>query len=398
MKDGAFDPLSLALPGVRAIQPYQPGAAIETVGREQGRSDALKLASNESPLGPSPRALQALAAASGPGIGRYPDNDGAALKHMLAARHGLATDRITLGSGSSETLELALRAFAGHGHEVLYAQYGFAMYPLTALAAGATGVAVPDRDYAQDLEATLQRIGEATRVVFIANPNNPTGAWFNGDALRSFLSRAPRRVLMVIDEAYAEYMESAAPGDESATPYKGYAGYQSAAAWLDEFPNLVVTRSFSKIYGLAGLRIGYALSGAVVADLMNRVRRPFNVNLGALAAACAALEDEDFMRRSCEQNRRSMRRFCGALDALGLEYLAPAGNFVTFTPGAGLSGARVFDAMQRRGVIVRTLDNYGMPGQLRVTMGTDDDMTRCLRALEQSLEELGAGRPAHANG
>jgi len=370
-----FNPAAIARPGVLRIHPYQPGRPVEEIERDYGVTNALKLASNENPLGPSPKSLLALAGSAD--FSRYPDGNGFRLKESIARRHGVDPAQITLGNGSNDVLELAARAFAGPGDQVLYSQYSFAVYALAALAAGAEGVEVPAQNHAQDLDETLGRITPAARLVFIANPNNPTCTWHTADALRGFLDRAPQHALIVVDEAYAEYMN-------------GAAGYPdcAAAAWLARYPNLVVTRTFSKIFGLAGLRVGYALSSAAIADLLNRIRQPFNVSTPAQAAACAALGDGDFVARSCTVNAAGTAALCAGLAELGITPLPPAGNFVTFA--TEFTADRLFEAMLHQGVIIRSLASYKMPRHVRITVGGTDDTARCLIALRAALSALAA--------
>jgi histidinol-phosphate aminotransferase len=365
---GEADLLSLALPGVRELRPYVPGKPVEALEREHGVRNAIKLASNENPLGPSERVLDVIRSVLGE-LGRYPDGNGHGLKSALAQRLGVGEEQITLGNGSNDILELVARTFAGPAHEVVFSQYAFAVYPLVTQAVGARAVVVPTRDWGHDLDAMAQSITDRTRVVFIANPNNPTGTWIAADVLEDFLRRLPARVIVVVDEAYFEYV---------AEP-----DYPDSLRWLGGFPNLVVTRTFSKIHGLAALRIGYAVSHPTVADLLNRVRQPFNVNSLALSAAAAALEDEAHVLRSREVNRGGMAQLCAGLDKLGLGYIPSAGNFVAFDVGRPARG--VYEALLKQGVIVRPVDNYGMPNHLRVTVGLADENARFLAALSAAL-------------
>jgi histidinol-phosphate aminotransferase len=362
------DLLSLAVPGVRELKPYVPGKPVEALEREYGVRNAVKLASNENPLGPSVHAIEAVRAGLGE-LGRYPDGNGFALKSALARRLGIAQEQITLGNGSNDVLELVVRAFAGPGDEVVFSQYAFAVYPLVARANGARAVAVPARDWGHDLEAMAGAVTARTRVVFVANPNNPTGTWVTADALKDFLGCLPAHLVAVVDEAYFEYVDDP--------------DYPDTLAWLDRFPNLVVTRTFSKIHGLAALRVGYAISQPVLADLLNRVRQPFNVNDLALRAATAALGDEAHVARSREANRVGMAQLCAGLDALRLRYIPSVGNFVSFD--VGRPAGPLYEDLLKQGVIVRPVDNYGMPNHLRVTVGLAEENARFLDALASSL-------------
>lgn len=354
---------------VRGIAPYQPGKPISELARELGLREEgiIKLASNENPLGASPKALAALQAALAE-TGRYPDGNGFELKAALSRKYGVSQDRVVLGNGSNDVLEMAARAFLAPGASAVYSQHAFAVYPLATQATGATGIEVPARDFGHDLDAMAAAIRDDTRIVFIANPNNPTGTWIAPADLLGFLRKVPSNVLVVLDEAYNEYLEPAQRGD--------------SARWLDEFPNLVISRTFSKAYGLAGLRVGYALVRAEVADLMNRVRQPFNVSHLAQVAAIAALADQEFVQKSYELNREGMQVLTAAFSRLGLSWIPSHANFVTFKVG---DGAGVFQSLLKQGVIVRPIGAYGMPGHLRVTIGTQAENHRFLSVLESVL-------------
>ena len=366
------DFLSLATPGVQRLQPYQPGKPLEELAREYGITEAVKLASNENPLGPSPKAREAVCAQLAE-LARYPDGNGFALKQALAARHGIATNRITLGNGSNDVLEMVARAFAGPEQEIVFSEHAFAVYPIVTAAVGARPIVVPAKDYGHDLAAMAEAIGEDTRIVFIANPNNPTGTWLGEAELATFLDRVPPHVLVVLDEAYYEYASDPATGLED---------YPDGSRWLDRHPNLILTRTFSKAYGLAGLRVGYALSHPQVADLLNRVRQPFNVNSLALAAAEAALADRQHLQRSVLLNVAGLAQLQEGFERLGLQALPTAGNFVCVKVGQGMA---VYEALLREGVIVRPVDNYGLPEYLRVSVGTEAENARFLTALEKVL-------------
>jgi len=354
---------------VRSISPYQPGKPISELAREMGleTSRIIKLASNENPLGMGPRAREALVACCSE-VGRYPDGNGFELKQALSRRLGLGADRIVLGNGSNDVLDLVARAFLGPDTEAVFSQYAFAVYPLATQTVGARGIAVPARDFGHDLERMLESIGERTRVVFIANPNNPPGTFVPGERVLDFLARVPDDVLVVLDEAYTEYLDETQRYD--------------SIGWLERYPNLLVTRTFSKAYGLAGLRVGYGLGSAAVIDLLNRVRQPFNVSLVGLAAATAALADEEFIARSAELNRRGMARLVQAFDALGLDWIPSAGNFVAVRVE---NAAAVNRGLLQRGVIVRPIGGYGMPDWLRVSIGLPEENEFFLSALADAL-------------
>jgi histidinol-phosphate aminotransferase len=369
-----IDPAKLAPVGVRTLAPYIPGKPLEELEREYGISDSIKLASNENPLGPGRKALDAIAQASRQ-IGLYPDGSGFKLKQSLARKLGCSPECITLGNGSNDVLVLIAEAFLSPQSEAVYSQYTFAVYPIAVQATGATARIAPANPaghampLGHDLAAMAQLINERTRIVFVANPNNPTGTWVDADALRRFVAAVPEQTLVVVDEAYIEYVS--APG------------FPDASRWLAEFPNLLVTRTFSKVYGLAGLRIGYALSHPSVADMINRVRQPFNVNSIALAAALGALDDSEHLQRSVETNRAGMAQLQAGFDALGVRHLPSAGNFVMID--CGRPAAPVYESMLRRGVIVRPVGNYGLPNHLRITIGTREQNERMLAALQQAM-------------
>ena len=356
-----------ALSYVRAISPYQPGKPITELAREMGIpvESIVKLASNENPLGMSPKAREAVAAAIG-GIERYPDQFD--LIKAVAERCALAQNQVVLGNGSNDVLDLIARVFLAPGRSAIFAQHAFAVYPLATLSTGADLIATPAKNYGHDLNAMRAAIRPDTRLIWIANPNNPTGNFLPYPEVRAFLEAVPKDVVVVLDEAYNEYLPPAERVD--------------TAGWIKDFPNLVVTRTFSKIFGLAGLRVGYALASAEVADLMNRVRQPFNVNNLALAAAVAALDDHEFITASYDLNQRGMAQIIAGLQHLGLEYIEPHGNFVTFKVGNGVA---VNQKLLQQGVIVRPIGGYGLPEWLRVTIGKEPENDRFLEALEKAL-------------
>ncbi|MCL2658130.1 MAG: histidinol-phosphate transaminase [Betaproteobacteria bacterium] len=354
---------------IRAISPYIPGKPISELAREMGlrEEEVVKLASNENPLGASPKALEAAQKALKEAH-RYPDGNGFALKTALTRKFGVAQDQIVLGNGSNDLLDLCARAFLHAQTSAIYSQYAFAVYPLAVKSVGAQGIEVLARNFGHDLPGMLTAIRSDTRLVFIANPNNPTGNFLPGSEIEAFLDAAPSDVLIVLDEAYNEYLD----------PEQRY----DAVAWLAKYPNLVIIRTFSKIYGLGGLRAGYALANPAVADLLNRVREPFNVNNVALAAAEAALGDAEFLSRSHAVNHAGKAQLIAGLNALGLEFIPSSGNFLTFRVA---DTAAVNRKLLEQGVIVRPLGNYQMPEWLRVTIGLPEENERFLAALKQTL-------------
>lgn len=356
-----------SLSNVRSISPYLPGKPITQLAREMGIpvERIVKLASNENPLGMSPKARAAMEEAIAT-LERYPDDFD--LKAALARHSGLGAERIVLGNGSNDVLDLIARVFLAPGRSAIFAQHAFAVYPLASLAAGAELITVPARDFGHDLDAMLQAVRPDTRLIWIANPNNPTGTFLPYPQLKAFLQGVPDDIVVVLDEAYNDYIPPAERVDTT--------------AWLIEFPNLVITRTFSKIYGLAGLRIGYALASAEIADLMNRVRQPFNCNNLALAAATAALDDHVFVARSYALNRAGMEQILVALKRVGFAHIPSHCNFITFKAG---DAATLNQKLLQQGVIVRPLGGYGMPEWLRVTIGTEAENQRFIEALEKSL-------------
>ncbi|UCV06696.1 histidinol-phosphate transaminase [Dechloromonas denitrificans] len=356
-----------ALSYVRAILPYQPGKPITELAREMGIpvERIVKLASNENPLGMSPKAKKAVEAAIG-GIERYPDQFD--LIRAVAERTGVAQNQVVLGNGSNDVLDLIARVFLASGRSAVFAQYAFAVYPLATLSTGAELISTPAKNYGHDLDAMLAAIRPDTRIIWIANPNNPTGTFLPYPELRAFLEAVPPDVVVVLDEAYNEYLPPAERVD--------------TAGWIMDFPNLVVLRTFSKIFGLAGLRVGYALASVAVADLMNRIRQPFNVNNLALAAAVAALDDHLFVAESYELNRRGMEQLVVGLKRLGLEHIPSHGNFVTFKIA---DAAAINQKLLKQGVIIRPIGGYGLPDWLRVTIGSEPENARFLEALEKAL-------------
>lgn len=360
---------------VRAIAPYQPGKPISELAREYGLDERsiVKLASNENPLGLSPLAKAAIERELAE-LSRYPDGNAFDLKEALSRRYGVPTDGIVVGNGSNDVLEMAAAAFLAPGRSSVFSQHAFAVYPLATQARGARSIVVPAKDFGQDLDAMAAAITPETRVVFMANPNNPTGTFVEGAELKAFLERVPGEVLVVLDEAYNEYLP----------PKMRY----DSTAWLTRHPNLLITRTFSKVYSLAGLRVGFGLCDPKIADLLNRVRQPFNVNNLALAAAVAALGDADFVSRSYEANSEGMRQLESGFKAQNLEWIPSVGNFVSVqipqSAGKPQAGS-VFEKLLRQGVIVRPVAGYGMPDHLRVTIGLKEENERLLAALQNAL-------------
>lgn len=361
--------IDLSPENIRGIAPYQGGKPIEELARQFGLQvdDIVKLASNENPLGISPKAEMAIQEAI-LDIARYPDGNGFQLRAAITKKFNVQPQQVVLGNGSNDILELVARAFLTQHDEVIFSQHAFAVYALVTKAIGAQGVAVPAVDYCHDLAGFLKAVTPKTKLIFIANPNNPTGTLIEKSALLDFLSAVPAHVLVVLDEAYDEYLSAEHKSE--------------AVSWLAMFDNLIISRTFSKAYGLAGLRVGFGLCHPTVADLMNRVRQPFNVNSIAQAAAIASLTDDDFVERSYALNQAGMAQMTQGLRALGLEYIPSFGNFVSFKID---NASDVNMALLKQGVIVRPVENYQLPNFLRVSIGLFNENAQFLRVLSAIL-------------
>lgn len=359
-----------AKPSLQTLSPYQPGKPTEDLARELGLSSIVKLASNENPLGCSD-AVKSVLANTDFEYARYPDSNGFTLKEALATLHSIAPDKIVLGHGSNEILELIARAYAGPGDEIIFSEYAFAVYPIATQAVGATPVEVPAKEWGYDLEAILASVTLQTKIIYIANPNNPTGTYLSANDLQAFLEKVREDILVVVDEAYHEYVEAE--------------DYQSMAPLLGSHDNLIVTRTFSKAYGLASLRLGYSLSHPQIADILNRIRAPFNVNSIALAAGVVALEDQDFVRASVQLNNEGLKNLCLGCTELGLDFIPSVGNFicVDFAKDAG----PIYQALLHEGVITRPVANYKMPNHLRVTVGTEQENLTFMNALSKVMNQ-----------
>ena len=369
-----YDFSSLATPGVRHLKPYEPGKPTAELERELGLRHSLKLASNENPLGPSVRAVKVMEDQL-ESVSIYPDGNGFALKNALTKRFHVNFDRITLGNGSNEILELIARTFLAPGTQAVYSEHAFAVYPIVTQAVGATARVAhangPEHPmpYGHDLERMLALVNDDTRVVFIANPNNPTGTWLDHESLEGFITAVPETTLVVVDEAYFEYVQQPT--------------YPNAVEWLEHYPHLIITRTFSKIYGLAGLRIGYAVSHPEVAELLNRVRQPFNTNSLAQRAAQAALEDDAHVKRSVGVNSAGLAYLLSGFEDRGLACIPSVANFVCVD--IGQPALPVYEGLLSQGVIVRPVANYGLPNHLRITIGTHAQNHRVLQALDTVL-------------
>jgi histidinol-phosphate aminotransferase len=364
------DITNLAPAYIRSIAPYQPGKPISDLARDKGLdpSQIVKLASNENPLGVSPNAHMAMMDALDE-IARYPDGNSVALRDAVCDKFKVTSNQLVFGNGSNDILELSARAFLAPGDEAVYSQHAFAVYSLVTQAVGATGVVVPAKEFGHDLEAMLLAITPKTRMVFVANPNNPTGTLIGKVELKKFLSLVPKHTLIILDEAYDEYLTDELKAE--------------SIGWLAEFTNLVISRTFSKAYGLAGLRVGFGVTSKAIADLMNRVRQPFNVNSIAQAAAVASLGDDEFVERTRALNQAGMVQITQGLEKLGLTFIPSFANFVSFK----VADARgVYERLLDQGVIVRPIANYEMPDYLRVSIGLFSENARFLEVLAQAIK------------
>lgn len=374
------DLFSLATKGVQALSPYQPGKPIDELKREYGVSEVIKLASNENPLGPSPKAIAAIKKELET-LSRYPDGNAFNLKTALAKKHNVKIEQVTIGNGSNDILEILTRAFVTPEHEVIFSQHAFAVYPIVTQAVGAKAVVVPAKNWGHDLDSMQSAISNKTRVIFIANPNNPTGTWLAKSELSKFLKAVPQTVLVVLDEAYFDF----AYDDRQNKNSLAEKDYPNGIDWINQFPNLIVTRTFSKAYGLAGLRVGYSISHTQVADALNRVRQPFNVNTLALVAAEVALGDQAYLNDGIQLNATGMKQLISAFNDLKLTYIPSVGNFICVN--VGKNAMAVYDCLLREGVIVRPVANYEMPDYLRITVGTHDENKLFIRALQKVLTQ-----------
>ncbi len=362
---------SLAVEGVQKLIPYKAGKPIEELERELGISNIIKLASNENPLGIGEKARAAIQNAVAD-LALYPDGSGFHLKNALAKKYAVSSEQITLGNGSNEILELVARAFLTPENEVIFSQHAFAVYPIVTQAVGAKAVVTPALNYGHNLVEMLERVTAKTRVVFIANPNNPTGTLLKQEALEHFIGLLPAHVICVLDEAYFEFVSQTEAVD--------------SVSWLQNFPNLIITRTFSKAYGLAGLRVGYSLSSVEIADLLNRVRQPFNNNSLALVAAKAALSDVEHVRATIENNTLGMVQLTEGFKELDLTWIPSAGNFVSVD--LKQAGLPIYEKLLRKGVIVRPIDVYEMPNFLRISIGTPTENAKFLNALKEVLIDV----------
>ena len=354
---------------IKGLTPYEPGKPLEDLEREYGIKNAIKLASNESPLGPSPKVLKALEEVIS-GVHRYPDGNGFRLKQALSSKHSVDMSVLTLGNGSNDIIEFVARCFLSPKDNAIYSKYAFAVYPLIVQALGAEGIEVEAKDWGHDLQSMLEAINKDTKIVFIANPNNPTGTFIKKNEMIRFLEKVPSQVIVLLDQAYFDY--------------SNYESEDVSFSLVEDFPNLVISRTFSKAYGLAGLRVGYSVSSSNIADYLNRVRQPFNVNSLALVAAESALKDDEHLEKCLRINKDEKERLYKYFISHGYDYIESFANFVSFD--CKDNSNEVFKNLLPKGVIARSMDIYKMPNHLRVTIGLPEENSIFMESLT-SLNE-----------
>ncbi len=348
---------------IKSLSPYQGGKPISELQRELGLERVVKLASNENPLGLGQKTLEAMQQAVAE-VNRYPDGNGFELKQAISEHLDVSIDSITLGNGSNDILELIARAtVCKSSDEVIFSEYAFVVYPLATQALGAQAVVTKSSNFGHDLEAMLLAITDNTKLIFVANPNNPTGTLLDDKSIHAFLSRVPNSITVVLDQAYFEYLDAA----------------DLAISWLKEFDNLIITRTFSKAYGLAGLRVGYAVSSVKIADYINRIRQPFNVNHIAQAASVAALDDQSHLVRSVIANKNGLKQLADGFDKLGLDYIPSSANFIAVKVK---DAPKLYQQLLELGFIVRPVE---MKNYLRVSVGTSREISDFLDALKSVL-------------
>lgn len=355
---------------IPAIMPYPPGKPIEEVQREYGLDSVIKLASNENPLGPSPKAVKAMQATA-VDMHFYPDGNAFYLKQALAKKLGVKTEQIILANGSDEITDMIAIAYIRSTDNVVFSQHDFISYKLAALMVGATFKEVPLKNWRVDVKGLIAAVDKKTRLICLANPSNPIGSMIERKELQALLEGVPPQTLVLIDEAYSEYVTKPS--------------YPNGLKFLKKYPNLVVTRTFSKAYGLAGLRIGYGVAHPEIVEIFDRVRPPFNVNRMAQEAALAALQDEKHLKRAVETNEKGRKVLEDAFTKLGLEFVPSFTNFILFD--AAMPGGEIMERLLRQGVIVRPMGGYGLPTHLRVTIGTPTENRRFIAALKKALKE-----------
>ena len=356
--------------GITELSPYEPGKPIEDLERELGLKDIVKIASNENPLGPSPLALKKIKDCL-EDLHRYPDGNSFNLKRVLSDKFNLQENRLTIGNGSNDIIEFVSRCFLSSSDSAVFSQYAFAIYPLVIQALGAEGIVSPATNWSHDLEKMLSSIKSNTKIIFIANPNNPTGTFLPKEELLDFSSRVPENILVFLDQAYFDYSSYE---EEDVT-------FQD----IEEYPNLLISRTFSKAYGLAGLRVGFSYSSLEMADYLNRIRQPFNVNSLAQIAAETALSDQNHLLKSLKLNATEKQILYKEFDSLGFEYIPSLANFICFDCKGDAD--ELFQSFLKEGIIVRSMRVYGMTNHLRVTIGTEEENLKFINALRKLINE-----------
>ena len=356
--------------GIDGLSPYEPGKPIEDLERELGIKNAVKLASNENPVGPSPKIIDSIEKIVKE-THRYPDGNATRLKAKISRKFNILENQVTVGNGSNDIIEFVARSFLGPNDSAVYSEHAFAVYPLVVRAVGAMGIEVPAKNFSHDLEAMLDSIEENTKLIFIANPNNPTGSFIEQSELLKFLEKVPEEIIVLLDQAYFDYSSFETSDLEFDV--------------LERFPNLVISRSFSKAYGLAGFRVGYSVSSIEIADYLNRVRQPFNANSLALYAAEIALDDDQFIKKCLELNFEQKQILFNGLQASGFECLPSRANFISFDCGEDSNDA--FNKLLLEGVIVRSLRVYKMPNFLRVSVGLPEENLTFLEKIKSTLSK-----------
>ena len=356
--------------GIDGLSPYEPGKPIEDLERELGIKNAVKLASNENPVGPSPKIIDSIEKIVKE-THRYPDGNATRLKAKISRKFNILENQVTVGNGSNDIIEFVARSFLGPNDSAVYSEHAFAVYPLVVRAVGAMGIEVPAKNFSHDLEAMLDSIEENTKLIFIANPNNPTGSFIKQSELLNFLEKVPEEIIVLLDQAYFDYSSFETSDLEFDV--------------LERFPNLVISRSFSKAYGLAGFRVGYSVSSIEIADYLNRVRQPFNANSLALYAAEIALDDDQFIKKCLELNFEQKQILFNGLQATGFECLPSRANFISFDCGEYSNDA--FNKLLLEGVIVRSLRVYKMPNFLRVSVGLPEENLTFLEKIKSTLSK-----------
>jgi len=364
-----FNYLDIACEGVKNLRPYEPGKSTEDIERELGLTGVVKLASNESPLGPSPKAADACREMAN-GTHLYPDNDSHTLKAELSRKHAIPETSLVIGNGSTQLIELIANVFLDKDSEAIYSEYAFIYYAISVTARGAKGVMTPAKDWGHDLEAMAAAITDKTKVIFLANPNNPTGTWFEQSHLNDFMQKVPEQVLVVLDEAYIDYQAAENLPD--------------SIVLRNQYENLIITRTFSKAYGLGGLRLGYAIAPEQIANILNRYRAPFSINALAEKAAVASLHDSEHLQTSCQVNQEGMQQITQGLKNLAVDYIPSAGNFVTIR--SPMDCQQAYSELLMQGVIVRPLTPYGMSHHLRCTIGTTEQNEKLLHAIKKVFQ------------